>query len=567
MNAVHKRIRLRTQNPQEADAIAGKFKLSEIASRILAARGYKADSKLKHYITPSLKEGLPDPDQLRNSDAALEMIQDIIRHKGKIAICCDFDVDGLSGGAQLKHFFDSLGVKCEVFVPDRFKDGYGLNERILREAAKGKANLLICVDFGTRNHSELELARALGLQTIVLDHHHVEAIETPGDVFINPMHSDCGFAERVLCASGLAWYLIWKLKRGLKQAKDIDVKGYLDLACLGTICDMVPLIGANRVIAKRGLEFLATTERAGLQALKKVAGVGNKMTCSHVSFGIGPRLNAAGRMINGQMVVNLLTTDDDEYAQKLARKLNFLNLERQEVEHRVKEQAVAQIRNKSELPWGLVAHDKEFHTGVIGIVAQRLVEAFYRPSVVLGPDSDDVYKGSVRGIKGFSVVDTLAALSDLLIKYGGHEGAGGFSIKQSKLSEFEEAFAKACQQRLTQIENEPYVEADTDADIRNLEVKLINELEQFSPFGMGNPGPSLLFSGLKVTDVRVLKDAHLKATLSDGGASIAALMWRQTAHPALKKGQSVNVVGRPDSNSYRGNTEMQITLQAVEEAA
>lgn len=567
VETAHRKIRLKKQFPKESEAIAKEYSLSAVAARVLAARGYVVGEDLQNYLYPTLKDGLPDPNKLKNLALACRLIKEVADSGKGVAICCDFDVDGLSGGAQVHDFFNRVGVRNQVFVPDRFEDGYGLNEKMVREIAEKEFGLLLTIDYGTTNVKELELARKLGLKTVVVDHHHVSGQKPPADFFINPNQKGCGFAGKILCASGLAWYLLVALKGLFPEAKQIDIKDYLDLACLGTICDMVPLVGANRIIARRGLELLGQTTRAGLVALKNVSGINQSVNCFDVGFGIGPRLNAAGRIVHGDIVIQLLTTGDSKLASKLAQRLNKLNLERQHTEGLVKEAAVEQIRARGHLPGALVVFDKDFHTGVVGIVAQRLVEMFYRPAVVLGRDSDGLYKGSVRGIRGFNVVESLAAVSEHLVKFGGHEGAGGLSVEEGNFPAFEEAFVQECERRLSDIETVPLAEADTEAALGDLRPELVAELRRFAPFGIGNPNPQILFKNLKVTEVRVLKDAHIKAAFSDGKAGITGLMWRTASHPALKVGASVHVVGRPDMSSYGGRSEVQLNLQAIESAS
>ena len=565
VESVHKSIKLRPQHPSAAGKIQENHKLNPVIARVLAARGLSVGEELSNYIEPTLKTGLPHPDKLLNLDKACALIGETLRAGKGIAVCCDFDVDGLSGGAEIAHFLTSIGAKTKVYVPDRFVDGYGLNESMIRGSADENFGLVITVDFGTTNQKELSLARELGLKTIVIDHHHVGDAISTADVFINPNQPGCGFADKILCASGLAWYLLLGLKAALPEAKDVDAKAYLDLACLGTICDMVPLIGVNRVIAKRGLELLGKTTRPGLMALKNVIGLHKQnVSCSHVSFGIGPRINAAGRMIHGNLVIELLTTSDSNQSDKLARRLNQLNLERQNIEERVKERAIQQVERGGFLPSGILVWDKEFHTGVIGIVAQRLVETFYRPSAVLGLDQEGIYKGSVRGIKDFSVIEALAECGDLLIKFGGHQGAGGFSVKEENLEALAERFESVCAARLADIETDPIAVADTSAKLADIEFSLIQSLGQLAPFGIGNPGPLLLFEDLRVVDVRSIKNTHLKATLADGSRFITAVMWKKASHPALEKGALVRVVGKPELSKYQGVEELQIVLQAVE---
>jgi single-stranded-DNA-specific exonuclease len=570
---VLKRIRLRAQNADLARSISAALNVSDVVGRVLAARGFEPGDDLKNFFAPTLRHGIPDPASLKNLSAAAKAIAQCHASGKAVAICCDFDVDGLSGGSVVHDFFNAAGVSSKVFVPDRFVDGYGLNERVVREIAKAGFGLLLTVDFGTTNAKELLIAKDLGLVTVVVDHHHISGEPPPADVFINPHQDGCGFAKGIASAAGLAWYLVLALTKEFKSA-GIDAKDYLELACLGTICDMVPLVGVNRVIAKRGLEALSESKRPGLRALRNVIGIKGAVGCGDISFGIGPRINAAGRIEHGELVVELLTTRDSLRADKLARDLNELNAERQAIEGAVKDQAIEQIERQiadkiekvgnGEL-WALVAGHQDFHTGVIGIVAQRLVEHFYRPAAVVGMDVPGIWKGSVRGIRGFSVVDALASVGQHLIKFGGHEGAGGFSVRDENLSAFREAFQAECERRLSNIEREPFVDVDAEAQLEECSVKVVRELEGLAPFGMGNPTPVILVRDLVVKEVKILKDAHLKVLLSNGKRFITGLMWRQTSHPALEVGKRINIACKPDINTYAGNQELQATLQAVEE--
>lgn len=561
---VRRSISLRQQALEEAIRIASHFRLSEVASRILAARGFSADSILKQFITPSLKEGLPLPEALRGIKEACAIIAEAQKNGEKIAICCDFDCDGLTSGAQLSDFFNRVGISYKLFVPDRFVDGYGLNQRIVEEAKNSDCSVIVTLDFGTKSYEEIKRARELGLKTVIIDHHNTDEGHADADVFVNPHHSECGFADRILSASGLTWYFIVALRNHFPNCRHIDPKEFLDLAAIGTICDMVPLRGANRVLAKRGLELLSQTRRPGLIALKSVAGIKADVKCSDVSFGIGPRINAAGRIVHGDLVIELLTTANERRARDLAQKLNRLNAERQEEETKVKDRAVRQIVGKGEIPWGLVAADVNFHTGVIGIVAQRLVEMFYRPAAVLGSDIEGKFKGSVRGIPGFNVVEALASVKDTLLQFGGHTGAGGFSVAHDNYENFKAAFEKECERRLESLQLKPSVEADTEVGLGEIDVNLINELKFFSPCGIGNANPVLLTENLKVVDVKEIREAHLKVTFTDGRRYLNGIMWRQKSHPDIKKGGSVRVAYRPEVNSYGGVTELQANIQAVE---
>ncbi|MCB0339697.1 MAG: DHH family phosphoesterase, partial [Bdellovibrionales bacterium] len=280
----YKAIKLRKQSPKEAKKIQEKYGLSLVTAKVLAARGYSTTDELASFLQPTLRTGLADPSDLKSLKEASLLIEEIVLAKCPIAVCCDFDVDGLSGGSQIVHFLKSIGSKVEVFVPDRFTEGYGLNAGMVNAANERGCKLLITVDFGTTNEAELALARDKGMKSIVIDHHHVSK-NPPADVFVNPCQAGCGFAGSILCAAGLVWYLLLGIRKWTQIGKSFDPKMYLDLACLGTICDMVPLVGVNRIIAKRGLELLHHTERPGLRALRDVSGVHKAVHCHHVSFG------------------------------------------------------------------------------------------------------------------------------------------------------------------------------------------------------------------------------------------------------------------------------------------
>lgn len=559
---VEKRIKLKAQKLSIASSLEREKKISSLASRILAARGFELGATLDNFLDPTLKVGLESPDKLKGLKEAVSLIEACV--DGGIGICCDFDVDGLSGGAQLAAFFQALNVPYEVFVPDRFEDGYGLNEKMVNAIADKKYKLLICVDYGTTSVKELGLAKAKGLKTVVIDHHHVEGKPPPCDVFINPQQKGCGFAGKILCASGLVWYVVMLLRKALAHRVTFETREFLELACLGTICDLVPLINSNRVIAKKGLEALSQSTRPGLMALKKVMGIKAEVSSFDVSFGIGPRINAAGRMVNGSSVIELFTTRDQSVATRIAKELHQLNVERQEAEAVVKTAAVEVVRDRGELPAGIVVWREDFHTGVIGIVAQRLVELFYRPSVVLGADKDGVFKGSVRGVKGFSVVEALAQCSELLIKYGGHEAAGGLSLPEENLEEFASRFSDVCAERLGAAPKPPTAEADTTASIAEISIPVVQELRAFAPFGMGNPTPTVLLENVRVQSVSILKDAHTKIIMNHGDRALTGFLWRRVDHPACKQGAIVNVVCKLDINSYQGVESVQASIEAIE---
>jgi single-stranded-DNA-specific exonuclease len=574
LKTVLKRINLKEQNLQLAETIIEQHGLLPVTARILAARGLTPGDPLEEFLSPSLKNGLPEPEKLSGLHAACTLISHHIAKKMPIAITCDFDVDGLTAGAQMFDILKKAGATTHIFVPDRFKEGYGLNNQIIDEAAALNCSLLITLDFGTSNNTELEYAKSLGMRTIVVDHHHVDKDHQPVDVFINPNQSCCGFGDRILCAAGLTWYVIANLRPYLSDIYQYDPRSYLDLAAIGTICDMVPLKGVNRTLAKKGLMLLDKLNRPGLQALLEVAGVKAPVKAFDVSFKIGPRINAAGRMLHGGIVIELLTTNDQTRAQEIAYQLNDLNADRQREEKRVLDHAIHSVSadtNSSSalihLPAAFVVHDPSYHTGVVGIVAQRLVEKFHRPAAVIGVDEGGIFKGSVRSITGISVMTILEACAPCLIKFGGHEGAGGFSLHKENLVSFTDIFCQTSQSLLNSTNAKPSIEADAETTLAELSFDLVYELNKLDPCGIGNKAPILLIKNTVIRNVICLKDAHLKFQLHDGKNMIDTIMWKCNEHPYVIHNNLVNVALRIKTNAWRGNMALQAQAIAIEMAS
>lgn len=545
-----------------AKLIAEEYNLSLPVAQVLVARGFNVGKILQNYLTPSLKEGVLHPSGLKNLIPAAQLISDFISQGEKIAICCDFDVDGLSSGGLVANFIREIGGEAKIFVPDRFKDGYGLNSRMVRQIAEEGFKIMLTLDYGTTNFTEIDLAKSLGLKTVVVDHHRVGSEIVGADYFVNPCQADCSFADATLCAAGLAWYLCAGIKSIHKNSQEIDLRKYLDFACLGTICDMVPLINVNRVIASKGLYYLRNTENIGLKALLNISGLNGRISSTDVSFILGPRINAAGRMENAEIVTELFTTQDNERAMELARKLNFLNQTRQSTEEKARKIAIERVMEFKEMPKGLVIWDDNFHQGVLGIIAQRLVEKFGCPSIVLAREEAG-YKGSVRGVKGFDVYKSLENCKHLLSKYGGHSAAGGLSLSEDNLAKFVESWTEAIEISDANQEELIRIEAESEIMLSDIEDKLISDLYFLEPFGMQNPSPYFYFKNLKVEDVKVLKDTHLKLILSDGKKKIKAVFWKTNSHPDIVFSNRIDLSARVEVSFFSGVKEYQLVIGAI----
>lgn len=570
------RIEMRSQ-ATDALELASKLGISPVTALVLSARGMSEEGLIKSFLSPTLREGLPSPDKMKNLDRAAEMILNQILDQRRIAVFSDFDVDGISAASQLVPFIKALGGNVIHYTPNRFTEGYGLSKSAAEKLAVSGIKLLITVDCGATNHDAVLHAKKRGLSVIVVDHHQLQG-ESPADILVNPAQTDCEFNEYKLCAAGIVWFLLIALRKAasvkaeFKDRQIPDPKQFLDLAALGTICDMVPLIGPNRVIASRGIELIKTSSRPGMVALKGVARISGRVSAGGVSFGIGPRINAAGRLDDARHAFELLTTENIDRAQQLAQLIDKLNEQRKTIEDTVKlkclELIESQIEGANQMAFAVFDHS--FHAGVIGIVAQRLVEIFNRPAAVMAPGemlvgkkSMPVVKGSVRSIKGFHVAEALRELNHLLVHHGGHSEAGGFSIEAEKIGEFREAFSALAGSMLSESQRQRVLYADGEVRFKQIDFKTVNELEKLAPFGVGNPSPLFVTKNVLVESVSPIGDKHLKVTLKDGEFSMTGLCWNFEGNALLRRGEQIQVAHAPEFNTYQGVTTVQLNVKEV----
>ncbi|MFN8390513.1 MAG: single-stranded-DNA-specific exonuclease RecJ [Bdellovibrionota bacterium] len=564
-----------------AAELAAATGISLIAARILVSRGLDDPEKVRCYLTPNLRHQLPNPCDIKNMIQAAELVLDAIDAGEQITVYTDFDVDGVSAGAQLFLYLRALGAKVNTYTPSRFAEGYGLVCAAVEKLAKLGTQLLITVDCGISCHQEFILAKQLGMRSIVVDH-HIPGELPPADVVVDPAQEGCPFQEHKLAAAGLVWMMLIVLRqkarerRGDEAAKSLpDPKDFLDLAALGTICDMVPLMGLNRVIAHRGVEAMRMSTRPGLVALRQIAGVdaNPRFGSGQVAFALGPRINAAGRLAEASDVIQMLTTEDSIRARSIASSIDRLNDERRRVEESVRVSCV----QKLELDPTLLARPafavfgEDYHIGVIGIVAQRLVEQFFRPAAVMAPgemlSSDGtrqrVIKGSVRSVPGFHVAEALRSISELLITHGGHSEAGGFSLRFENLEKFQAAFVSRAEELLGRDPRAKSITADLEISLADIDFDLVHELMRFQPFGVGNPSPVLITHGVDIRSVTSMAEKHIRVRFSQGESSVGAVGWGMLGNPLIRKGQRVSIAYQPEINTYQGVSSVQLNLRDV----
>jgi single-stranded-DNA-specific exonuclease len=564
--------------PRETAELAKAVGISDVTARILLARGINTPEEVRNFLNPTLREHLPDPAQMLNLPAAATLLLDAVAAKRSITIFHDFDVDGLTAGAQLTEFLKRIGGQVRCYVPNRLTEGYGLSKAAVDRIIEAGTEILVTVDCGIGNVEEIAHAKAKGLTVLVLDHHQPAELP-PADIIVDPAQAGCPFQRYKLAAAGVVWMLLIVLRRLARErfadeSKIPDPKEFLDLAALGTICDMVPLHEVNRLIALRGIEAMQNTRRVGLRALMEVSGVFGKprFGAGQISFALGPRINAAGRLDDATQVGELFATGDQKTAKRLAEKIDRLNSQRRSIEEQVKKACLAQLyRDPSQCAAAAVAvFGEEYHPGVIGIVAQRLVEEFHRPAAVMAPGETvydgqtvQVAKGSVRSISGFNVAEVLHDLAPMLISGGGHEAAGGFTVLRERLDEFRQAFIEEAEKRLTADHLQREIKADVEAPLGAVDFVLAEELQRLAPFGVGNSSPTLVSENVTVDSAQPLSDKHLRLRLVQGTTARAAVGWGFLGHPKARKGEQVTAVYQVDINSYQGVASVQLNLKAL----
>lgn len=507
-----------------AGSLAATLGCHPLVAQILWRRGVRSREEADRFLTPTLAD-LPDPALLKGIEPAVSRLVQAITTGEKITAYGDYDVDGVTSTTLLVTFLRSCGANVDFYVPHRLAEGYGLNlEAVARIAEKG-TRLLVTLDCGVTAVAEIDEAVRLGLDVVVVDHHTTPAELPRAVAILNPWQPGDTYPTRHLCAAGVTFLLCTALRRALRESgwfatrREPNLKALLDLVALGTVADVVPLTGVNRLLVRAGLEVLARSQRPGIRALKRAAGLPTEgpITAGQIGFRIGPRINAAGRLDDAGRAVELLLSEDPAHAEVLAKELDDANAERQSLERAIVEQALAQAEARRHAK-GLVLYGEGWHPGVVGIVASRVVEKLHRPVVVIGVDPQTgVGKGSGRSIEAFHLYDALASCSHLLARFGGHKHAAGVTVQRENLDAFAEAFEREAAARLGEEDLVPRCRIDGTLRATDISESLCNELESLAPFGAGNPEPVLALHGTKARG-RVVGGGekgpgHLKLTL------------------------------------------------------
>ncbi len=490
--------------------------LPDIIARFLYRRGIYTPEAADYHLNPVLKS-LSDPWKMKDMDRAADRMVRAVLQRDRVAVFGDYDVDGVTSSALLYKFLKGLGLDVEVYIPHR-EDGYGLSAKGINACASKGCRLLITVDCGITSNEEVLLARGLGIDIIITDHHEPSGSLPQAIAVLDPKRPDCHFPFKELAGVGVAFNLIRALRHRLYKMGYWDrrqvpnLKSYLDLVALGTVADVVPLLKDNRILVRAGLEVLSGSTRPGIRALKAVCGLDSDVTSRDIAFRIGPRINAAGRMAHAYKAFRLLITESEADAMALADELDQLNQERQAEEKLILREALAEIESLGERPaYVLAGHD--WKRGIIGIVASRLVEQFCRPVVLLALDGDVAY-GSGRCPEGINLYECLCACADYLTSFGGHKAAAGMHLPVNSIQGFRKAFQEVASLTMEQNGVFPRLEIDGAVRIEELlDPEFCRLYAQLEPFGTGYPAPLLALQDFRVSSSRVVGSGHLKLTL------------------------------------------------------
>ncbi len=533
------------------------FGLSNLLSQILVNRGIETEEEIRVFLNPT-RADFHDPFLMPDMDKAVERILQAIHQKEKIIIYGDYDVDGITSITVLKQFLEERGVEVSSYIPNRLEEGYGLNKKAIEWIASQGFDLMITVDCGISGIEEVEYASSLGIETVITDHHEPLEILPNAVAVVDPKIQTSKYPFRGLAGVGVVFKTIQAIGKKL-QLPEKEYLKYLDIVCIGTISDIVPLVDENRVITKLGLKLVERTQNIGLKELIEASGY-RKIDSTMVSFGIAPRINACGRMGQEQEALQLFLTQDRKEAKQITEKLNEYNKQRQTIEKEILEEAIQKVEQEPKSPC-IVLGDEKWHHGVIGIVSSKITDLYFKPSILVCFE-ENIGKGSGRSIPGFDLHEALGKCSNYLEKYGGHEMAVGVTLKEENFIPFKKAFEEVVLE--SHIENlMPVIAIEEQIDLKEITIGTVKELNLLEPFGEANKMPIFMFHNLKIDSIRSLSEGkHLKLTLKDDHLLVGAIGFNM-GHLAEEYliGDRVDVAGILEINSFNGMDSIQINIK------
>ncbi|MBR3163220.1 MAG: single-stranded-DNA-specific exonuclease RecJ [Clostridia bacterium] len=541
--------------------ISEKYNINKLLATILVNRDIIDEEKINVFLNPT-RNNFHNPLDMPDMPIAIERLLKAIKTQEKTIIYGDYDVDGITSTTVLKKFLEERGLHVDSYIPNRLNEGYGLNKNAIDTIAKQGYNLMITVDCGITASEEIDYANSLGIDTIITDHHEPSEKIPNAIAVVDAKRKDNKYPCRDLAGVGV----VFKLIQALGQKLELDEKEYLkylDIICVGTISDIVPLVDENRVIAKLGLKLVEQTRNIGLKSLLIASGYKN-VDSTTISFGVAPRINASGRMGYQEDALDLFLSNDIKEATTLTQKLNEYNTTRQEIEKEIYNEALKKIEKENLAENSvIVVAGNNWHHGVIGIVASKISELYFKPCILLSFD-DDIGKGSGRSIPGFDLHDALVYCSDTLDKFGGHAMAVGVTVTRDKLEDFRSKFEEYAEQKNIK-DIVPIINIDAEFSLNEVKKEYVESLKMLEPFGEGNKMPLFAFKNLKIDSIRSLSEGkHIKLTLQDNNNMINAIGFNMgELADEYRIGDKVDVVGVLEINTFNGVQNIQINIKDI----
>jgi single-stranded-DNA-specific exonuclease len=557
----------RPHDATAASALANALNVSPVTARLLVMRGLSNPDEAARFMNPSLDQ-LYDPFRLAGLECAADRLMAAITNRERVAVHGDYDVDGITSTVILRRALELLGADVTHFIPERLTDGYGLQPGTIDRLHAEGVKLIVSVDCGIRAAEAARRARALGVALIITDHHEPDADMPDCCAVVNPKRHDCSYPDKNLAGVGVALKLVQALCG--RAGKSAWMPAFVKIASIGTLADVVPLVGENRIIAKLGLQMLTKgPHKVGLRALFEAAGLSGKTIDSyHIGFMVAPRINAAGRMSTPDIATRLLLAVDEsmgEEAKSLAEQLETENLKRRQEDQDILAQAKKIVETDPDIGARsvLVVAGEGWHRGVIGIVASKLVDAFYRPAIVLSVDGD-IAHGSCRSIPGFDILACLESCAPLMKRFGGHKAAAGLQVESARIREFRQAVNAHADTILGPDDLRPSLWLDGPLAFSDINERVMSEFSALAPFGPGNPRPKFHTGPVSIVDgPRLLKDRHLKMSVKQNGRVLRAIQWNAAEHnhrlTSLKEG--VEIAYTIEENEYQGTKYVELRLE------
>ena len=560
---------IRESDPALAEHLASALDIHPLVARVLTQREVSTEEEGRRFLSPALSD-LHEPGLMKGMDAAVDRLVRAVKAGEQLCIYGDYDVDGVTSVSLLSLFLREVGLAPDYFIPSRLREGYGLNPESVGQIAEKGTSLLITVDCGISDLDEIQQARDAGMDVIVIDHHQVPERLPPAVAILDPHQPGCRFPAKDLAAVGVTFNLVMALRARLRElgrfrhGEEPNLKEYLDLVALGTVADIVPLLGENRIITHFGLSELTAGRRPGVAALKEMAGMlSRQVAVGQVAFRLAPRINAVGRLGEASGAVELLTTNSYSQALQLARELEKANSERQTIEQRILKQAQEEAQKAVDRgDNALVLASEKWHPGVIGIVASKLVDRYARPVVMIALEGEQG-RGSARGIEQVHLYQTLQKCSDDLLGFGGHRAAAGLSIARDRVDGFRAAFLSQVEEAVAREPAERMILVDGEVQPSGFDHQLIEQLGVLAPHGLGNPEPLFIARNLTVKSSRTVgrePPYHLKMAFADGGQTWDAIGFGM-GDRASDVIDYMDLVYTPEFNTWEGKVSIQLKLR------